>query len=202
MIIVTGYAENERGFKRGPLTVEPGTTVGVYWRVWRRSHSSHVMVSPARIIGTLDPDRPWPPRHRWPRWMDWHARMRLIDLKLFLRGWYDAYLTMVDEDATSWDETRQLFVVGGYDQDDQPADAAIDRKGVVAITPRDTDRQARPGSVHHRGRRLFGQGAGRLDPGRERHQHRDRRRAGGDGPVPLQLRRHPRQRTTSSSATS
>jgi hypothetical protein len=138
MTIVTGYAEHTQGFQHGPLSVEPGTTIGVYWRIWRKAPSAHVMVSPARIIGTLDPDRPWPPRHRWPRWMDWHARLRFLDLKLFLQGWYDTYLTMVDEKATSWDEARQLFVVGGLDQDDQPADASIDRKGTVAITPRDT----------------------------------------------------------------
>jgi hypothetical protein len=131
--IAVGYAENELGFRHGPWNVEPGTTLGVYWTIRRRPGDPRVFVSRARIIGTLDFHRP--PHDRWPPGLPWHARRRFLDLKLFLRGLFDAYLTMVDDDGASWDAALQLFVVKGTDQDGQRATATIDPYGRIGITP-------------------------------------------------------------------
>ena len=30
--IIIGYAENKKGFSRGRFTIDPGTTVGIYWK--------------------------------------------------------------------------------------------------------------------------------------------------------------------------
>ncbi len=131
--IAVGYAENELGFRYGPWSVEPMTTLGVYWTIRRRPGDSRVFVSRARIIGTFDFSRP--PRDRWPLGLPWHARRRFQDLKFFLRGLFDAYLTMVDDDGASWDAALQLFVVKGTDQDGQRATATIDLNGRIGITP-------------------------------------------------------------------
>jgi len=131
--IAVGYAENELGFRHGPWNVEPGTTLGVYWTIRRRPGDPRVFVSRARIIGTLEQHRP--PRFRWPPGLTWHARRRFLDLRFFLHGLFDAYLTMVDDDGASWDAALQLFVVKGTDQDGQRAVATIDWYGRIVITP-------------------------------------------------------------------
>lgn len=130
--IAVGYVENELGFHRGPWSVEPGTTLGVYWWILRRPRDHRVVVSRARVIGILGFDGHRPPRDRWhPE----HERRRLRGLRQFLAGLYDAYFTIVDDDGARWDAALQVFVVKGTDQDDQRATATIDSRNRITITP-------------------------------------------------------------------
>jgi hypothetical protein len=124
--IVVGYAVNELGFHRGPWTIEPGTTVGVYWKVARHPRFPFCVVSPARVIGVPDPmwQPPWRRNRHEP--IGWQRSLRL-----FLKGYFEAYLVMTT--GVAWDAARTLFVVPGTDQDGSPAEATIDRSGRIAI---------------------------------------------------------------------
>ncbi len=126
--MIVGYAENPHGFTHGPVSVPAGTTVGLYWRVFRAPFGRHVVVSPPRVIGTWgthkrDVDfrlhRAFPP----PAF--------LAQLKLFFSQRLQSYLIMTS--AVSYDSTQHVYLVTGTDQDGNAAEATISRDGVVAI---------------------------------------------------------------------
>jgi len=139
--IVVGYAENKKGLKLGPLTVDPGTTVGVYWRIWSRHHDGHrhLWVSTARIIGTLDTSafhsKGW--GHR--SWLGFLFHRALERLKLFLVNYYSDYLTTVEKKlenntkAITFDESNDVYQISGQDQDGQDAIATLGSDGKITI---------------------------------------------------------------------
>jgi hypothetical protein len=131
--IVVGYAESVRGFRRWPWAVEPGTTVGVYWKVLKSPTCPYCCVTPARVIGVRNPTwhPPWQ-RHR-------HApRGWLRGLKLFLDGYFASYLTMAT--GVTWDTSNTVFVVPGTNEEGNSAEATIDRQGCITITEVQVDK--------------------------------------------------------------
>ena len=135
LMIVAGYAKNERGFRHGRWTVEPGTTIGVYWKVLKMPRRPWYSVSRARVIGTLDPEKPAPRSDGHSHGVDPRTRGKLAQLKLFLLDYFKTYLVMTDQDGTAYDAARALFTVNGTDQDGQQAVATIDKKDTITITP-------------------------------------------------------------------
>ena len=134
--VIIGNAVNKNGFRRGGFTVDPGTTVGVYWGVARTSRSPFVSVGTARVIGTLNLSS-LPPGHHgwWSRLSSW-LQSRLSHLEAFFLGFFSSYLTSAD--AISYDSAQNLYSVTGTDQDGTPATATIDSRGAVTITPTST----------------------------------------------------------------
>jgi hypothetical protein len=130
-LMIVGNATNEKGFRFGMVKIDPGTTVGVYWRVRKISHRPHVIIEGARVIGTLD-TKPPKKGHR-SRWLDALRLSRLPGLQLFFLNYFSAYL--VSADAVSKDSTGTLYIVTGTDQDGNDATAAIDAFNRIVITP-------------------------------------------------------------------
>jgi hypothetical protein len=95
-----------------------------------------VVVHPARIIGTLDPEKVPPHEGRWTPgwWFGGFPGRGLARLRLFFQGWYEAYLSSTRKDGTSWDPAKGVFAVEGADQDGQAAVATIDPAGPLSIT--------------------------------------------------------------------
>jgi hypothetical protein len=133
--IIIGYAENPEGFEWGRWSVEPGTTVGVYWRVRKHPHEGYYFLSPARVIGVFKaspygagaqaPDGPERNQNRRRRGFG------LGLLKLFLLDWLENYLAM----TTGVDYREGLFLVTGPDKDGVPSQAAIDEYNRIVIEP-------------------------------------------------------------------
>jgi hypothetical protein len=133
--IIIGYAKTEKGFSWHGQSVDPGTTVGVYWRVSKYRDGKHHMVSRARIIGIFDPSALTAQDKKHRHWYGWLQRPSLEHLKWFLLDSLTSYLIMVEKDGVSYDKALQLYLVRGTDQDDRPAIASIGERGVVAIEP-------------------------------------------------------------------
>ena len=131
--LIAGYAENKRGFTIGKSTIDPGTTIGVYWRVSRHPFRPAFLVSRAHIIGTFDFSSISNKRtHRLASFFVNHA---LAQLQLFLLNYLSSYLVMVDKNGVSYDSKTNDYLVSGTDQNGQPAVAAIDAKGDITISP-------------------------------------------------------------------
>jgi len=131
--MVVGYAKNEKGFHNGKVTVDPGTTIGVYWKVTKKPKHPYVSVGRARVIGVLDPAKLPQWNGRWSRWIGWIVRNPRSQLQLFFAGYYDTYLVMAD--SVSFDPAKELYSVPGTDQDGQKAVATIDTQNRISITP-------------------------------------------------------------------
>jgi hypothetical protein len=132
--LVAGYAENPRGFSHGRWKIEAGTTIGVYWRIWKHSSRPHWVVSHARIIGTYDSSNLPVPDKRERHWRDWR-RKRLDQLKWFFLDYLTSYLVMVEKDGVHNDPASDAYLVSGTDQDGAPAVATIQKKGIITIAP-------------------------------------------------------------------
>jgi hypothetical protein len=132
--VIAGYAENKKGFHWGKLQVDPGTTVGVYWRVSRHPVRPYYLVSHARIIGVLDQSKLTRSGNRMNRWISWIIREWLDHLKLFLIDDFTSYLVMVDKNGIHFDSANNIYDVTGTDQDNMPAVATIDKKDAITIT--------------------------------------------------------------------
>ena len=129
--IAVGYAVNERGFRLGRWTIDSGTTVGVYWRLWQPPNGYAFGVRRARVIGI-----PKAPQHNHHnnRWLDNlinRLRRILSRLRLFFLHWFESYLIMAD--SVTHDAGRDVYLVSGKDQDGMKAVATIDLTGVIAI---------------------------------------------------------------------
>jgi hypothetical protein len=153
--LIAGYAENPKGFSHGRWKIEAGTTIGVYWRVWKHSSRPHYVVSRARIIGTYDasnlpvPDRRGHHDKGAGHWRGW-LRHGLDELKLFLLDSFTSYLIMVDKNGVTSGKMQGAYEIMGIDQDGQPAIATIDSAGAIVIEqvktgPAGSDLQ--PGSI-------------------------------------------------------
>jgi hypothetical protein len=130
--MIVGNATNDKGFSRGPYSVAPGTTVGVYWRVSYVKDGPNLSVARARVIGVIDPSKLPHPQGHGSRFSRDSTRTRMLaSLQLFFLGYYSAYLVMAD--SVSFDQTKNLYVVSGTDQDDVAANATIDAKNLIAI---------------------------------------------------------------------
>jgi hypothetical protein len=131
--IIVGYAENKKGLDFGKITIDPGTTIGVYWKVSRHPFRPAFVVSHAQIIGTLDQSKlSIPPRYR--NFISALLEHALSQLKLFLINYLNSYLVMVDKNGVHFDSTNDVYVVTGTDQADVAATATIDQKGGITIT--------------------------------------------------------------------
>ncbi len=131
--IAVGYAENNHGFKHPKWGIEPGTTIGVYWRLWNYGSNPFFSVSRARVIGTaVTPENDFP-NWRGHNYLNWLLRRILNRLKLFFLNWLEAYLIMAD--SVHYDSVRDLYIVSGTDQDGKEAIATIDARGNITITP-------------------------------------------------------------------
>ncbi len=136
--IIIGYAENKKGINRGIVQIDPGTTIGVYWRVSRHPIRPFFMVTRAHIIGTLDLSKIKAANKRIQHLIDVALRHALDQLKFLLIDYLSSYLIMVDK--VHFDSVNNVYLVSGTDQDDQPAVATIDQKGGITIaeTPSNT----------------------------------------------------------------
>ena len=132
--IIIGYAENKKGFSRGRFTIDPGTTVGIYWKASHHPRRPFLMVSRAHIIGTFDASHMQNVDKHVRHWMDWVKKHIMDQLKWFLLDFLTDYLVMVDKDGVHFDSTNNVYLVSGIDQDDLPAVATIDKKGNITIT--------------------------------------------------------------------
>jgi hypothetical protein len=153
--LIAGYAENPKGFSHGRWKIEAGTTIGVYWRVWKHPSRPCYIVSRARIIGTRNaPTQPVPDKGghhdkgdgHWRGWL----RHGLAELKLFLLDSFTSYLIMVDKNGVTSGKMQGAYEITGTDQDSQPAIATIDSAGTIVIEqvttgPAGSDLQ--PGSI-------------------------------------------------------
>lgn len=137
--IIIGYAENKKGFSWGSYTIDPGTTVGVYWQVSHHPRRPFLMVSRAHVIGVLETGTQ-PGSKKGHHWLNWVYRHWLELLKKFFLNYYTDYLVMVDKDGVHFDSAMNVYLVSGTDQDDQAAVATIDKQG--AITIKETTTQA------------------------------------------------------------
>jgi hypothetical protein len=133
--IIIGYAENKKGFSQGKLQIDPGTTIGVYWRVSRHPVRPYLLASRAHIIGTLDLSKLKGSHGEFQRWANWIMKHILDQLKLFFLNYYTSYLIMVDKNGVNFDSNNNDYTVSGTDQDNNPAIATIDAKGNITITP-------------------------------------------------------------------
>ena len=144
VMIIVGYAVHARGFTYGSVQVLPGTSVGVYWKVWRLPYSRFCLISPPRIIGNLEKPNP-------------HSRisLRLVQLKLFFFGRLESYLTVVNPSpwvgdfpatpAVRYDSLQRVYVVNGIEnQDGVHAFAKIDAYGGITILPAPPDLKLSP----------------------------------------------------------
>lgn len=135
--MIIGYAENKKGFSHGKFQIDPGTTIGVYWRVSRHPARPYFLASHAHIIGIFDLSQfhGGKGHHRWGGWVMEHI---LDHLKWFLLDYLTSYLVMVDKDGVHFDSANNDYLVSGTDQDNDPAVAAIDQKGNITITAQPT----------------------------------------------------------------
>jgi len=131
--LVIGNAVNKNGFQRGGITIDPGTTVGVFWKVARISHRPYVSVDSARVIGTLDLSSLPAGHHGWKQRLTSLLVSILSHLKLFFLNYFSAYLTSAD--AVTFDSSTGLYSVTGTDQDGNDAVATIDSRNTITITP-------------------------------------------------------------------
>ncbi len=134
--LVAGYAENPRGFSRGRWKIEAGTTIGVYWRVFKHPSRPYFVVSHARIIGTFELPKPLargPGGHAW--WRHGWLRHRFELLHQFLLDYLSSYLVMVDRDGVTGGAAPGAYLVSGTDQDGQAAVATIESTGRITIEP-------------------------------------------------------------------
>ena len=129
--VIIGYAINARGISLGKLQIDPGTTVGVYWKLSRHPVRPLFMVSEAHIIGTLDLSKVPNTPHRGV--ISFLLKHVLDQLKLFFINYLSSYLVMVDKNGIHFDATNNVYLVTGTDQDDVPATATIDQKGNITI---------------------------------------------------------------------
>jgi hypothetical protein len=132
--LIAGIATHEMGFTRGRWKIEPGTTIGVYWRVWKHASRPFWVVSRARIIGTYEQSRlPLPGRRNWilnnPR------HFKLLQLKWFMLDYLSAYLVLVEKDGVHKDPASDAYLVSGTDQDGAAAVATIAADGRITIQP-------------------------------------------------------------------
>lgn len=139
IMIIVGYAVHAKGFTYGSVQVLPGTSVGVYWKVWRLPYSRFCLISPPRIIGNLEKPVTYS-----------RISLRLLQLKLFFFGRLESYLTVVNpspalEDfpatpAVRFDALQRVYVVNGVEnQDGVHAFAKIDAYGGITIVPAPPD---------------------------------------------------------------
>ena len=131
--LIVGYAENKKGFISRNVQVDPGTTIGVYWRVSRHHSRPFYMASHAHIIGVLDLAK-LPVSHRgFTHAVEKAFQHALDQLKFLLINYLSSYLVMVDKGGVSFDSVNNVYLVTGTDQDGQPAVASIDQKDTITI---------------------------------------------------------------------
>lgn len=126
--MAAGYAIHEDGLELGRWIIDPGTTVGVYWRLWNSDGEERFCTGRAKIIGIKDA-----PYNNRRRFRGRNRFLRLLSrLRLFFFGWYDTYLTMTE--SIDYEEDEDLYLIKGSDQEDVKSIAAIDfRDGVLSI---------------------------------------------------------------------
>ncbi len=127
--MVVGYAENKDGFVRRDWEIEPGTTIGVYWRLGSIYNGRIKGISRARVIGEpIDPGNL--PDSRHPRFKRFIYRF-INHFKLFFLDWLEAYLIMPTK--VSYIEAEDVHEVEGLDQDKDEAVAKINRSNRITI---------------------------------------------------------------------
>jgi subtilase family serine protease len=135
--MLVGYADNPKGVTIGGVQILPGTTIGVYWRVYSLPYTRFCIVSPPRIIGTFS-KQPLPPK--WAA--HWPGRSALLEqLRLYFVGKLESYIvkptsvhleTLAGMTVTAA-ANAGVYVVSGTNEDGLPALARIDKSGGVAL---------------------------------------------------------------------
>ena len=133
--MIVGYAENKNGIDFGKWSVAPGTTIGVYLTVGRYRQERHLQVSGAKVIGTYAPSETDVNHRRAHRLFDYFRKLVLDRLKMLLLNELTSYLTMVEKDGISIEQSTGDYQILGTDQDGAAALAVIDRRGDITITP-------------------------------------------------------------------
>ena len=137
--VIVGYALNKKGINFGTIQIDPGTTIGVYWRVTRHPVRPFFLVSHAHIIGTLDQSKINQTNKWLRRLISEILEHSLGQLNLLLVNYLNSYLIMVDKNGVTFDATDNLYLVTGTDQNDQPATASISQQGNITITETTTN---------------------------------------------------------------
>jgi len=133
--LVAGIAVNVKGYTAGFLTVAPGTSLGVYWRIRKEGRDTHFRVSRARIIGTFDYSAFGTTTKRLRWWAEWLRHHAPNGLKWFLLDYLSSYLTGVDKDGVHAASVAGSYTVSGLDQDTATAIATIDANNRITIAP-------------------------------------------------------------------
>ena len=148
--VIVGFATCKREFTWDGGKIDQGTTIGVYWRVWKPAGGRFFVASRARIIGVLDPSNVPHQDRRHRRWIDWLSAHSFERLKWFLLDYLTSYLTMVEKNGVTYNETKGVYEIRGSDQDKHSAIATIDKDWKIAIEPVITGQgryDLRPGSM-------------------------------------------------------
>jgi CARDB len=135
--MIVGYADNPKGTTVGGVQILPGTTIGVYWRVYSLFGNRFCIVSAPHIIGAFV-KQPLPAK--WAA--HWPGRSALLEqLRQCFAGTLVSYL--VSETSVRLDTPQGVTVAaatstGTYDvlgtnEDGLPALAQIDKTGNVSI---------------------------------------------------------------------
>jgi CARDB len=145
--MIVGYTENLDGINRGRWRIEPGTRIGVYWRLGSVRYGRFNGVSRARVIGEpIKPNNlPSFSNKRIERFFHYFINR----FRLFFIKWLDAYL--VTPEKVIYNETGDLYEVTGIDQDNEKAIARIDNNNNIIITktdpPTNKDIDLEPGQI-------------------------------------------------------
>jgi hypothetical protein len=130
-MIIVGNARNSTG----SFGLIPPTNVAVYWKVWRLPYSRFCIVSPPRVIGTLEPQVV-------PA--DWPRGFVLSLLRARLKEFFFGKLTTYLEVATSVAFDGDVFLVTGKDPQGNPAIAKIEKDGRIVIEAKQEEPGQKP----------------------------------------------------------
>jgi len=129
-IIITGYAENEAGINSWFYSLDPGTTIGVYWAVTKDEEGLY-HISRAKVIGLKD-------RFWWQNFRqnidksDYRSRYRWMwALRMFFSGWFDKYITMPD--GLDFGKADGEYKIDGTDQEGDDAFAIVTARKVLSV---------------------------------------------------------------------
>ena len=139
--IIVGRAEHRKGFSYNGVQVLPGSSVGVYWKVYRLPYSRFCIISPPRVLGTFVKEpmpAGWTPKA-------YTVPAILAQLKQFFIGRLEAYLVDANlpPDTTEgvdlalriveYEPALGVYIVRGPDQDGKRAVAKINKNDSIEI---------------------------------------------------------------------
>lgn len=128
--MIVGYTENMAGINSRKWKIEPGTRIGVYWRLGSPRYGRFNGISRAKVIG--EPIKPknlpdFPNKTIKRFFQHFINRFRLFFIK-----WLETYI--VTPEKVTFNEMDDLYEVIGIDHDSDEATARIDIYNNIVIT--------------------------------------------------------------------